>query len=46
MTFSDFPVRRPGVEGSCVGVLSMFHVGVTVAVGNLKKECCLSRRAP
>ena len=28
---------------SCVGALSMFHVAVTVAVGNLKKGCHLSR---
>ena len=54
VTFSDFPVRNPaGVGGfrvtclnferSRVGVLSMFHVAVTVAVGNLKKGCRLSR---
>ena len=28
---------------SCVGALSMFHVAVTVAIGNLKKGCHLSR---
>ena len=54
VTFSDFPARGP-VRGRGfpvpslkfkrfrVGVLSMFHIAVTVAVGNLKKGGCLSQ---
>ena len=54
MKFTDFPARGPagGREGrvailnfkrSRVGALTKIHVAVTVAVGNLKKGCCLSR---
>ena len=54
-SYPSYEARGRGGGGVCVaclnfkrsrvptGVLSMFHIAVTVAVGNLKKGCCLSR---
>ena len=49
-TFVERPCQGKGSHVAClnfkrsrVGASSVFHVAVTVAVGNLKKGCCLSR---